>query len=86
MDRSKANENDNEDPDELIEKYRVSWANYSDIQRQAICNRLELTYTSVYDKNLLRIVAERQQQYRRSQAQRQERRAAEKMKKVVHIS
>lgn len=46
----------------LANKYRLSWLQASEVQRQAICLRLGLTYTHVNDEDLLQQVSHLQQQ------------------------
>lgn len=65
--------NPEQPPKDLANKYRVSWHQASEAQRQAICKRFGLTYTYVGDEGLLQDVAVNQQaQYRRSRTERQQ--------------
>lgn len=59
---------------QLVNKYRVSWQQATDIQRQAICDRFRVHYTHVRDEALLKIIAVKQQTlYIQSKTDRQER-------------
>lgn len=58
--------------EELANKYRVSWRQATEAQRQTLCSRLGLRYTSVDDEALLWDVAARQQSlYEQSRMSRQ---------------
>ena len=50
-----------EPPERLVNKYRLSWLQATDLQREALCSRLGLIYTSANDESLFRDVAEKQQ-------------------------
>jgi len=73
MDTSQKGKDDNEQPPEkLADKYRVSWQQATDSQRQALCKRFGLGYTTMNDEALLQQVANKQQaSYRRSTVERQ---------------
>jgi hypothetical protein len=45
----------------LSNKYRVSWQQATDVQRQALCDRFGVRYTHVGDETLLKIIAVKQQ-------------------------
>jgi len=58
----------------LANKYRVSWQQATDTQRQAICDRFGVHYTHGGDETLLKIIAVKQQAfYIQSKIDRQER-------------
>jgi hypothetical protein len=60
--------------DYLANKYRVSWQQATDVQRQAICDRFGVHYTHGRDEALLKIIAVKQQTlYIQSKIDRQER-------------
>ena len=60
-------------PEQLANKYRVSWKQASEHQRINICTRLGIVYTHVNDESLLQDVAQKQQTlYRRSRKAREE--------------
>ena len=48
-------------PQQLSAKYEQSWTNATDVQRVSICNRFGLRYTHKEDKDLLIVVAQKQQ-------------------------
>ena len=48
-------------PQQLSAKYQHSWTNATDVQRVSICNRFGLQYTHKEDKDLLIVVAQKQQ-------------------------
>lgn len=59
----------------LVVKYRNSWLQATEEQRQAICSRLGLQYTHINDESLLQEVAHLQQTiYLRNQESKKKRR------------
>ena len=45
----------------IVNKYRTSWQQLTEIQQQSICQRFGLKYTNSNDENLIKQVAEDQQ-------------------------
>ena len=69
---------------QLTNKYRMSWQQATDIQRQAICDKFGVHYTHGRDETLLKIIAVKQQTlYIKSKQEQMQRKAEVELTRFV---